>query len=159
MIIAGVDPGVKVTGVVIAEAKGRSSFKIKHTEEIVTDAKTPLSERLNRIFNYLSEIILSFHPDTIVLEKLYSHYRHPATSIMLGHARGIVVLLSARMNVTLVEYSATQVKKAVTSSGTASKEQVKRMVSYLSGIDEPLKSEHIADALALIITYLHSLNL
>jgi len=159
MVIVGVDPGVRVTGVVIVEAKSRGSFTIRHTEEIATDVKTPLSERLNCIFNHLSEIILSFHPDTIVLEKLYSHYRHPATSILLGHARGVVVLLSAQMKVPLIEYSATQVKKAVTSSGTASKEQVKKMVSYLSGLDEPLESEHISDALALVITYLHSLNL
>lgn len=155
MVILGVDPGLKATGAVITE-KNKSSFKVKYMNEIITDANKPLEDRVNFIFSSLKNLVDEFKPSVLVLEKIYSHYRHPTTSSLLGHVRGVIMLLGAQNKLKIIEYPATQIKKAVTSYGSASKEQVQKMVSYLAGLDKVIDSQHVADALALVLTYLHT---
>ena len=89
----------------------------------------------------------------MVLEKIYVHYQHPATSFLLGEARGIICLAAAQANLTLEEYSATHVKKSVLGRGMASKEQVQRMVVALLGMKILPKYKDVTDALALAIAY------
>lgn len=155
MIILGVDPGLVTTGVVVAEKTG-SSFTIKCIKEVKTKSSNLLGRRLKYIFSSVKDIVDSYKPGVLVLEKVYSHYRHPTTVGVLGQVRGIILLLAAQKGMKIVEYPATQVKKAITSYGTASKEQMKRMVSYLAGLKKPLKSQHLADALALVLAFLHT---
>ncbi len=155
MVILGVDPGLRATGIVFVEKKA-SSVDVRHTEEILTDKRHTLAERLNKIFSTLECLISEFKPEVLVLEKIYSHYRHPNTVAVLGHVRGIIVLMAAQKNIKIVEYAATRVKKAVTSYGTASKRQTLQMVSYLFRLKKPVSSEHIADALALVAAYMHT---
>jgi len=154
MIILGVDPGLDTTGIAIVEGN-KNKFKIKYLEEIKTKRKEVLGERLKNIFISLEKIIKEYQPSLLVLEKLYSHYKHPLTSSLLGHARGVIVCLATLWKLKIVEFASTQVKKAITSRGSASKDQVKRMVEYLSGVNN-IGSQHLADALALVITYLHT---
>ena len=155
MVILGIDPGLSVTGVAVGQ-KDKSSLRIIYSQEIKTKARQSLGSRISLIYSCLDEVINRFKPQVMVLEKLYSHYRHPTTAILLGHARGAIILLAAQKSLEVIEYPATQVKKAVTSKGSASKDQVKRMVSYLSGLDKPLASQHVADAMALVLAYLHT---
>ncbi|MBN2119425.1 MAG: crossover junction endodeoxyribonuclease RuvC [Candidatus Omnitrophica bacterium] len=155
MVILGVDAGLQANGVAVVESKA-SSFDIKYLGEIKTKASCPLSERFFLIFSSLEKIIDEFEPSVLVLEKIYSHYRHPTTAAVLGGVRGVVMLLGAIKNMKIVEYPVTHVKKSVTSYGTASKDQMKRMVSYLAKLQKPLKSQHLADALALVMAYLHT---
>jgi crossover junction endodeoxyribonuclease RuvC len=70
----------------------------------------------------------------------------------------VVMLLVAMKKIKIVEYSVTHVKKSVTAYGTASKQQMKRAVSYLAHLKEPVKSQHLADALALVFAYTHTLG-
>ncbi len=154
-IILGVDPGLRETGLAVVE-KEKSSFKILYTAEIKTKSKEELPKRLQQIFSFLEEVSKEFNPSLLVLEKLYSHYKHPLTSSLLGHARGVIMLYAERYKMKVVEYPATRVKKAVTSYGTASKSQMKKMMSYICGLDQEIKSQHIADALALVVTYLNT---
>ena len=154
MIILGIDPGLRITGLVVVE-KNKSSVKIKHYQELNTQKIKNLAKKLEFLFSCLEKIVAKFRPDILVVEKLYSHYRHPLTLASLAQVRGIIFLLAGKKNINLIEYSSTKVKKAITSYGSASKDQVRKMVAYLSGLDKPLKSEHISDALALVLTHLY----
>lgn len=157
-VVIGVDPGLNTTGVAVAERK-KSTCEVLYMSDINTNAKNSLPERLDKIFSSLEKIISEFELSVLILEKLYSHYRHPVTSSLLGHARGVIMLLAAQKNLEVIEYPATRVKKAVTSYGTASKTQIKKMVSHICGMKEEISSQHIADAIALILTYLHTKKL
>ncbi|MBI3008506.1 MAG: crossover junction endodeoxyribonuclease RuvC, partial [Candidatus Omnitrophica bacterium] len=99
------------------------------------------------------EIVKEYKPRIIVLEELYSHYKHPRTAILMGHVRGVVCLAASMMRVPLVGYSATQVKKSVTGNGKASKEQIQRMVQHFLNIKECPQSLDLTDALALAIAH------
>lgn len=154
MVILGVDPALEVTGLAFVKSSP-DRFNILHLREIRTDSKRELPQRLGLIFKELNLLIERYKPSVLVLEKIYSHYRHPLTASILGQVRGIVVLLAHQKSLKFVEYPSTQVRKALTSRGSASKEQLKRMVSYLCKLNKPLASQHLVDALALVIAHIH----
>ena len=100
-------------------------------------------------------IIKEYKPSVLVLEKLYSHYKHPATSILMGHARGVVCLACGVNGVRLVNYPATRIKKAVTGNGRAGKHQVQKMVKTLLGLNSDPEPPDVSDALAIAISYVY----
>ena len=122
----------------------------------IVNAKTRegISERLRKIYQSLTDVIQEFKPDVLVIEKLYAHYAHPATAILMGHARGVVCLLSGVHRIPLVSIASTHVKKSVTGKGHAGKAQVQRMIQHefcLKALPEP---PDVADALAVALAYL-----
>lgn len=161
----GIDPGLNATGYGIIEVHNPSKIKPWRAEEckikflrggvIKTQANRPIFERLNKIYKGVVEVVEEFNPDSLVLEKLYSHYRHPTTAILMGHARGVICLVCAQMKIPLVSYSATRIKKAITGNGNASKHQVKMMVGNLLRLNNPPECGDISDALALAIAYIY----
>ena len=157
MVILGVDTGIQASGVAVVEKTG-DLFDIKYLKEIKTKAKDPLSQRLYFIFSKLEEVIDEFKPSVLVVEKVYSHHRHPTTAASLGAVGGVAMLLAAMKGIRIAEYPVTHVKKAVTAYGTASKEQMKKTVSCLAGLKAPLKSQHLADALGLVFAHMHTLR-
>ncbi len=152
MVAIGVDVGLKTTGYVICKlSKGR--IELLDEGQIVTQSSLDFPKRLYRIFTVLSSLIQKYHPQVLVMERLYSHYRHPTTLGILAQVRGVVVLLSSLYGLNLYEYSPTRTKKAILGKGSASSSQVKRMVEKILG--RKIKSQHIADAFSLIVTFLH----
>ncbi|OGW92121.1 MAG: hypothetical protein A3D28_03465 [Omnitrophica bacterium RIFCSPHIGHO2_02_FULL_63_14] len=117
-----------------------------------------IAARLGRIHGSLIEVVRELKPDVIVLEKLYSHYKHPATAILMGHARGVVCLVSGSERVPLASLPSTHVKKSVTGHGHASKEQIQRMVQNLLNLKSVPEPCDAADALAIAITYARTLK-
>ena len=85
------------------------------------------------------------------LEKIYSHYRHPTTAIIMGHARGVLCLAAGLSGIRVKSMPASRVKKAVTGNGRASKIQVNGMVRRILGIKEELKPVDVSDALAVAL--------
>jgi crossover junction endodeoxyribonuclease RuvC len=155
--ILGVDPGLRVTGYGVIEAP-KGAVRGTHVElveagVIRTGAETGIAARLRTVYEALDEIILEFKPDVLVIEKLYAHYKHPATAILMGHARGVVCLLSGTRNVRLVNLASTHVKKAVSGSGHAGKEQIARMVAHYLGLKPSSAPPDATDALAIGIAY------
>jgi len=150
MRILGIDPGLNTTGYGIIEDAG---FKLVEAGVIRTKANTPIQERVAKIFDEISAIIDEHRPDVLVLEKIYSHYRHPATAILMGHARAMACLVCGKLNVKLINYPSTRIKKAVTGNGHASKYQVQRMVQSLLGLKEPPAPVDVSDALSMAISY------
>jgi crossover junction endodeoxyribonuclease RuvC len=152
MIILGVDPALSITGYGVIEAKENKIFLIE-AGIISTQPKEGLPKRLDKIYRAVDKLIIDTHPDCMVLEKIYSHYRHPVTSYLLGQARGVICLASATENIPLVEYAATRIKKAIVGRGLASKSQVQRMVGNTLNLTNLPKYTDVTDALALAIAH------
>lgn len=150
MRILGVDPGLGVTGYGVIEA---DTFRVVEAGVVRTKPNTPVQERLKQIFNAISDIIREKKPDILVLEKIYSHYKHPTTAILMGHARAAVCLACGKSGVKLVNYPSTRIKKAVTGNGHASKSQVQRMVQDVLRLKDVPEPVDVSDALAMAVSY------
>jgi crossover junction endodeoxyribonuclease RuvC len=152
MRIIGIDPALKITGFGVIDCDS-GLFSLVKAGTIITSADKPVFFRLNQIYCALKSLLIEFKPKVMVLEKIYSHSGHPATSFVLGQARGVICLAASQAGIDLVEYSATHVKKSVVGNGPASKEQVQKMVCALLKIKILPKYMDVTDALALAIAY------
>ena len=155
MVILGIDPGLTATGYGILEANGRA-LRVIAAGDIRPPRQQPLSERLGCIRAALSELISRHHPETVALEKLFTHHGHVTTAALMGHARGAACLAAHDHGLPLAEYPPTQVKKSVTGNGHASKEQVARMVGRWLHHADASWSPDATDALALAIVHAHA---
>lgn len=157
MKILGIDPGLYISGYGLIDWADKGIFLLE-AGVVKTKKQDKTEVRLESIYKEMSGLIKKFKPETIALEKIYSHYRHPATSYALGQARGVICLICSQLGVPLFEYPSTHVKKAVVGRGRASKEQVQRMVQQLLNIKDIPKYFDITDALAVAITHGHTLK-
>jgi len=156
--ILGIDPGLGITGYGIIDAH-KAKYKLIEAGVIRTDSKDKIPKRLFKIYTCLSELIDEHKPSVLVLEKLYTHYKHPTTALLMGHARGVICLLCGLKGMQLVNYPSTRIKKAVTGSGHASKDQVSGMIKNLLCLKSSPRPVDITDALAAAISYTYIENL
>lgn len=156
MIILGIDPGLQITGYGVLESNG---FKIGVIEAgiIKTRMNDNFEHKLNEIFSEVGKIIKQFKPDYIAIEELYSHYAHPKTAIIMGHARGAVFLQASQRKVPIVSYASTRIKKSLTGNGRASKSQMRRMIKSTLSLKDELFSPDTADALAAAVCHHNAL--
>ena len=151
----GVDPGLVVTGYGVLEQQG-SSIRLIEAGTIESGAaRDPLPTRLRRLFEELGELVADHQPDIMALEQLYSHYEHPRTAILMGHARGVICLAAGMHDIPLHHYAATQVKSALTGNGRASKEQIQQMVRRTFGLVQTPRPPDVADAVAIALCHLY----
>lgn len=155
MKILGIDPGLVRTGYGVIEADGARKMRMIEAGVIRTSSGDKISKRVTDIFNNLEDIIREHRPEVLVLEKIYSHSGHPVTSILMGHARGVVCLASGLNKIRLVNYPSTRIKKALTGNGRASKQQVQATVKYLLGLRKAPETVDITDALSMAISYVY----
>ena len=155
MIILGIDPGLLVTGYGVIEAGRTFRPKLKEAGVIRTSPSVPISSRLSKIYKNISEIIKEYSPEVLVLEKLYSHYKHPVTSILMGHARGVICLAAGVFGIKLASYPSTRIKKAVTGHGQASKLQIQGMIQKNLNLKTRPEPVDVTDALACALTYVN----
>lgn len=159
MKIVGIDPGLRVTGYACversparrAERPSRFAADVRLVEAGVFRFKAgkSVAQRLEELETDLTEVLGRVKPQAVAVEKLYAHYKHPTTAIIMGHARGVVLLVIQRAGLQLVELSATEVKKSLTGNGHASKSQMQdgvRMHLALAARPEPAD---VADAIAI----------
>ena len=158
MRILGIDPGFKATGYGCIEIDQRSITLIE-TGTIEPKQKDLLQNRIQKIHAILGGLIDEHRPQVLVLEKLYAHYKHPATASKLGHVRGVICLLCAQKNIVLAEYSVKRIRKSLTGNGNATKVQTKRTVADLLRIDESKLTLDASDALALALGYMRMQSL
>ncbi len=147
MRILGIDPGLGTCGYAILERCG-SQEKIVEAGAIRSNEKLPLEKRLNQIAADIEAILNKFRPDVVAIEQLYSHYAHPRTAILMGHARGVILQKCAQADIEVKSFSATRIKKSVTGNGRASKEQVQKTVRVLLSLKEVPHPADVADAMA-----------
>ena len=150
MRICGVDPGLQVTGYgVIDLANGRTSVVDAGT--IKSDAGEELPIRLRQIYRDLCEVLDEHEPDILAVENVYSHYSHPQTAVVMAHARGMVLLAAAERDIDVRSFAATQIKRALTGNGRASKVQMQQAVRMNLDLDVVPEPHDVADALAIAL--------
>ena len=152
MRILGIDPGLQITGYGLIEVSGEN-LKVIEAGVVRSNSKCKIEKRLLQIYEKIVNLIKDTRPNVAVLEELFSHYKHPKTSILMGHARGIICLAIECQNVQLVSYPVTRVKKAITGRGHASKEQVQRTIASLLNLNVVPEPSDVTDALALAVTH------
>ena len=152
MIVVGIDPALAVTGYGVIQVKS-SGLALVEAGIIKTTAKDVQPARLNKIYLGILKLISDTGADCLVLEKIFSHYKHPATACILGQARGVICLAAFKAAVPLFEYSATRIKKSIVGKGLASKAQVQRMVTHVLGLKTSVEYLDVTDALALAIAH------
>jgi crossover junction endodeoxyribonuclease RuvC len=143
--VLGIDPGLDRTGYAIVEWPARS---VLDAGLIRSSPALPLGRRLAELEQGIEEVLAEHELQLVAVEDLYAHYAHPRTAILMGHARGVMLLAAARHRIEVISLSATQIKKTLTGSGHAGKPQVQRAIAAslrLSRIPEPAD---VADAMA-----------
>lgn len=151
MRIIGIDPGTGILGFgVIDFSQGKS--KLVTAGVIRTPAHTPLDERLEEIFDGLTDIIAETKPAVMSIEKLF-FARNVTTAMSVSHARGVAMLTARKAKLQIAEYTPLQIKQTVTGYGKADKKQVQEMVRLQLGLTEVPKPDDCADALAAAVTY------
>lgn len=147
----GIDPGLAMTGFGVVEALDYGG-KACEWGAIRTRSHYPLPFRLKTIYDSLKGIIERWKPDFLVLEEVFVLNQYPKAAIQLGEVRGIIYLMAQEGGIPVIEVRPTEVKYALTGSGRADKEQMKRAVRQILRIEKPIRSSHAGDALALALT-------
>ena len=154
MIVIGIDPGINVTGYAVIEKKGTSNRLLLREGGVIRGKGfRTLPERIHEIYRNLKDILEEWKPDAMSLEEIYSHYERPKTAIIMGHVRGVICLAAAECGIPVFSYSATTVKKTLTGSGRAPKDQMQRAIQLefrLPALPEP---PDLADALAIAMCH------
>ena len=119
---------------------------------IRTEADRPIPTRLKTIYDELNELLGQWRPDLLALEEVFVLKQFPNAAIRLGEVRGIIYLSAQKHAIQVVEVKPTEVKSALTGSGRADKNQIKKMVQQILRIDHVIQSSHAGDALALALT-------
>ncbi len=156
MLVLGIDPGLAATGY---------GF-VKKTDELLqavdygcisTRASLPLPERLLGIFGDVNALLEKYLPEALSIEQLF-FCANTRTALQVGQARGVVLLAAARAGCPVYEYTPLQVKLSVAGYGKADKKQVQQMVRLILGLEEMPKPDDTADALAIAISHLQTIN-
>jgi len=147
MRILGIDPGLQVCGYACMEIDGAVE-KLIEAGLFRTANSSKIETRLNKIAQDTESLLEKFNPDIVAVEELYSHYGHPKTAVLMGHARGVILYKCAERGVEVRNFSATRIKKSVTGNGRASKEQVQRTVQTILALPELPEPNDVADAIA-----------
>jgi crossover junction endodeoxyribonuclease RuvC len=151
MILLGIDPGSRITGFGVLEVEGKHSRYLASGCIHVQNEAMP--QRLGEIFHGVSEIIKTYHPDTLVIERVFLH-RNADSALKLGQARGAALVAAVDAGLAVHEYSPNEIKQAIVGRGHADKAQIQHMIKVLLGLSETPPSD-AADALALALCHAH----
>jgi len=154
-VILGVDPGLKATGYGVVEVAWKPDCRIRLLEAGTINPKPrdSMPLRIQSVYKNLTDVIHQHTPQVMVLEKLFAHYKHPTTAIIMGHVRGAICLLCAHCEIELVEHSVKRIRKALVGNGSASKQQTQFAVSQILKVDPSKLTLDASDALALALGY------
>ena len=155
MIILGIDPGLRTTGFGVIEKLG-NKLRYIASGTVKTGSEGALPPRLKIILQGVSEIVGTYRPDCAAIEKVFVNV-NPQSTLLLGQARGAAICALVNSDLSVAEYTALQVKQAVTGHGKAAKEQVQDMVSRLLSLPG-LPGTDAADALGVAICHANSID-
>jgi len=157
MRILGIDPGLQVCGYAVIEttAAGQS---LTEAGVFRTDNSSATETKLNRIAEDTESLLKRFKPETVAVEELYSHYAHPRTAILMGHARGVILQKCAEAGVEVRSFSATRIKKSLTGNGRAPKEQMQKTIQTILSLTKLPEPSDVADAIAAALCCANSIG-
>jgi crossover junction endodeoxyribonuclease RuvC len=151
MIVLAIDPGLASVGYSLVR-KENDEFEVLEFGCIRTSSKAKTAFRIQTIYEALHALARKYHPETIILEKIF-FAKNAKTALLVGESRGAILLLSANLGVPVHEFTPLQVKQAMTGFGRASKNQIKYMVQKVFSLAKPPTPDDAADALAIAFTY------
>ncbi len=154
MILLGIDPGLAILGYGVIETDGHR-LRLLQYGTVLTEAGTPMPERLKAIQTGVRNLIQLYKPDEIAFEELF-FARNVTTALQVGAARGAAIIAAAEHTDNLYEYTPMQIKQAVTGYGKADKKQIQQMVKLLLNMEDIPKPDDAADGLAVAITHAHT---
>lgn len=154
MLVLGLDPGLASTGYGLVDGDG-PDLKAVSYGVLRTPANTPLADRLVMLHRALRELLDRYRPDAAAVEELFFS-TNARTAMVVGEARGVLLLTLAQAGVRMAEYTPLQVKQAITGYGQADKNQVQQMVRLLLNLADLPQPDDAADALAVSICHHHT---
>jgi crossover junction endodeoxyribonuclease RuvC len=152
--VVGIDPGLNVTGYAVVEPTTWGPYVVE--AGVIRprgDSAKTMGGRLLLIHRGILEVLDAFPPSALALEQVHSHVNHPRTAILMAHARGVIVLAAAERGVPVVGYAATRIKKTLTGSGKAPKEQMQHAIRIELGLDQLPEPHDVADACAVALCH------
>lgn len=154
----GIDPGLSRTGYALIERTG-SGPVLREGGIIQSTPKGTLQQRIHEIATGLREVLQEFKPSVVAIEKIFSHTQNVKTALLLAHARGAILVTLADAQIPVVHYTPAEVKRLLTGSGRAPKEQIQHAIQRelkLKSLPEP---HDVADASAIALCLYHSVKI
>lgn len=152
--VVGIDPGLNVTGYAVLEPRGRAAHVVEAGVIRTQRATESLASRLDKIHHGMVELLDDYPATAIALEQVHTHLKRPRTAVLMAHARGVIMLAAAQRGIPVYGYAAARIKKTLTGSGRAPKDQMQRAVQtelMLAALPEP---HDVADACAVALCHL-----
>lgn len=153
--VLGIDPGLNVTGYAVLEPVGRRARVVEAGVIRTSRSHQHLAERLDALYRGLLELLDERTPAAMALENVHTHLKRPGTAVLMAHARGVIMLAACQRSVPVVGYAAARIKKTLTGSGRAPKDQIQRAVQTELGLDALPAPHDVADACAVAICHIH----
>jgi len=153
VLVLGIDPGSAITGYGLVKETGNKLTAIDYGC-IRTSPSLPAESRLQKIYDEITGIIRKYRPDGFAVEELFFN-KNVRTALVVGQARGVIMLAGSQNGLPVFEYTPLQVKQAVVGFGRADKKQVQFMVKTILFLPEIPKPDDVADALAVAICHTH----
>jgi len=147
-LVCGIDPALGTTGYAVLRCVGEG-LSVVDAGVCRSEGRSPLPHRLVSIERDVAAIFDDHDLHVVAVEDLFAHYKHPKTAVMMGHARGVILLAAARRGIDVRTYAATRVKRFLTGNGRATKTQMRRSVHGALGLASVPDSADVADALAI----------
>jgi len=154
-VVVGIDPGTAITGYGIIREQENGDLEWVTHGVVKTPSDWDEPQRLLEIYLKLKDIFASYNPDFCAVEKLFFQ-KNVKTAIQVGQGRGAALVAAAEAELSVGEYTPSEIKQAVVGYGNADKQQVQKMVKMLLNLKEIPKPDDAADALAVAICHLHS---
>lgn len=152
MLLLGLDPGLRHSGWGLIDVRGNHLRHIANGA-VASDGRAALADRLVQLYEGLSDVIAKWRPTSAAVEETFVN-KNPVSTLKLGQARGVVMLVAARRGLAVTEYAPNLIKKSVVGTGHADKRQIHAMVGMLLP-GARIANEHAADALAVAICHAH----
>jgi crossover junction endodeoxyribonuclease RuvC len=152
LTILGIDPGTAVTGYGVVTRQSDGAVSLSECGVIRTSSRAPLPERLRDIYQGVSELMQRHSPDAVAVEGVFFG-KNVRTAVVLGHARGAILVAASLHQVEVAEYPPSEIKSAIVGHGRATKEQVGFMVQRLLRLREPPRPDDAADGVAVALCH------
>jgi crossover junction endodeoxyribonuclease RuvC len=152
VLVLGIDPGTATTGYGVVRSTGPGLVTLVECGVIRTRARDPLPSRLREIHEGVHELIVRHRPDVLSVEDVF-YAKNVRTTVVLGHARGVILLAGAQAGLEVHEFPPAEIKKAVVGTGAATKEQVQFMLTRLLRLKAVPSPSDAADGVAAALTY------
>lgn len=151
--VLGIDPGLNVTGYAVLEPGSKGPRVIEAGVIRAGRDSAALATRLETIHRGILEVLDAFPPSAVALEQVHSHPRFPRSALLLAHARGVIMLAASLRGVPVTGYAAARIKKSLTGSGKAPKEQMQHAIRTELGLVNLPEPHDVADACAVALCH------